>query len=185
MISHYRLRQAARCITAGGVIAYPTEAVYGLGCNPLNESAAYRLLELKQRDIDKGLILIAADYSQLIEFVEPLDEATMEPVLKSWPGPNTWLLPAQEWVPRWVRGKHTSLAVRVTNHPLVSTLCKMVDHPLISTSANISQKPPARSPAEVRRQFGNNIDMLLSGPLGGLENPTPIRDAVTGATIRS
>jgi len=185
LISHYRLSQAARCINAGGVIAYPTEAVYGLGCNPLNESAAHRLLQLKQRDIDKGLILIAADYSQLIPFVEPLDNASLEPVLNSWPGPYTWLLPAQEWVPRWVRGKHASLAVRVTDPPLVSALFKVAGHPQIYTSANISQRPPARSPAEVRRQFGHNIDMLLSGPLGGLENPTPIRDAVTGATIRS
>lgn len=179
-----RLALALKALRDGGVIAYPTEAVYGLGCDPLNQEAVEGLLQLKQRPMHKGLILIAADYGQLLPFIEPLAPEVMAPVLATWPGPHTWLLPTQCWVPRWIRGQHQSLAVRVTAHPLVASLCRAWQGPLISTSANKNHRQPARSPWQVRLQFGERLDYLLSGPLGGLERPTPIRDASSGRAIR-
>lgn len=143
-----------------------------------------RLLELKQRPEHKGLILISDRFERLLDFVTPLEPAQMVPVLASWPGPNTWLLPAQPWVPRWIRGDHDSIAVRVSAHPVARALCKTVEMPLISTSANISSQPPARSPWQIRLQFGNRIDQLLPGPLGDQAKPTPIHDARTGTTLR-
>ena len=184
MTSRFRLRDAARSLYAGGVIAYPTEAVYGLGCLPRVESAVRKLLQLKQRQPEKGLILIAADFSQLENFVIPLEDDAMSPILSAWPGPHTWLLPAQPWVPDWVRGKHKTLAVRVTDHPIASALCRTANSPLVSTSANLSSRPPARSAFTVRQQFGDSIDCIVSGPLGNLKNPTPIRDAASGKTLR-
>ncbi len=180
----WQLRQAARIVHAGGLIAYPTEAVYGLGCDPLNAAAVQRLLTLKHRPMDKGLILIASDLDQLRAFLLPLnpdDEATLA---TTWPGPVTWLLPARPETPRWLRGRHDTLAVRVTDHPLTAALCRTLGHPLVSTSANLAGRPPARDALGVRRAFGDRIDFLLHGPLGGLARPTTIRDLRSGHTLR-
>ena len=120
MPSQFLIRRATAAIRHGGVIAYPTEAVYGLGCNPLDWDAVQRLLDLKQRPIDKGLILIASEFDQLRPFIiEPAQEI-MAPVFSSWPGPTTWLLPAAPRVPKWLTGRHRSIAIRVTAHPLAA-----------------------------------------------------------------
>jgi L-threonylcarbamoyladenylate synthase len=183
--SSFRLGLAVRCIRTGGIVAYPTEAVFGLGCDPFNAKAVRRLLALKQRPQAKGLILIAAEFRQIEPLLEPLAAATWERVLASWPGPHTWLLPARPWVPVWIRGHHPSLAVRVTAHPVAAALCRALGGPLVSTSANLSRRPPARSVLALGLQFGDRIDALLPGRLGDLAAPTPIRDALTGATLRN
>jgi len=183
-MNNWQLRQAAHIVHAGGLIAYPTEAVYGLGCDPLNAAAVQRLLALKHRPMDKGLILIASDLDQLRPFLLPLstdDEATVN---ATWPGPITWLLPARPETPRWLRGSHDTLAVRITDHPLAAALCRQLGHPLVSTSANRSGQTPARSPLGIRRAFGNDIDLTLTGPLGGRRCPTAIRDLASGRTVR-
>nr|MDQ2696242.1 Sua5/YciO/YrdC/YwlC family protein [Pseudomonadota bacterium] len=118
-----RLRQAARILRQGGVIAYPTEAVYGLGCDPRNRRAVQRLLEIKRRPPAKGLILIAADLAQLEPFIDPLPPDRRRLLDAAWPGPVTWLVPARR-APVWLRGNHPTLAVRVTAHPLAAALCR-------------------------------------------------------------
>lgn len=183
-ISHWKLAQARRCFEAGGIIAYPTEAVYGLGCDPLDPYAVQRLLRLKQRPLEKGLILIAADYSQLRPYISPLDSEVMAPVLASWPGPHTWILPAAPGLPDWLSGGRDSIAVRVTRHPLTAQLCRYAGSPLVSTSANPSGHRPATTPLTVRRYFPQGIDLLLHGPLGGLSRPSQIHDARSGQTLR-
>jgi L-threonylcarbamoyladenylate synthase len=180
-----RLQIAARVIRAGGLIAYPTEAVYGLGCDPRNERAVNRLLTLKRRSVHKGLILIAADFAQLEPFLQPLDPPDRARLAATWPGPQTWLVPARTTTPRWLRGRHDTLAVRVTAHPLAAALCRACGHPLVSTSANRSGRPPARTALAVRRQLGNSLDHLLPGPTGGAVKPTAIRDLRTGQIVRS
>lgn len=180
-----RLRIAARVVHAGGLIAYPTEAVYGLGCDPRNEQAVIRLLTLKRRSIRKGLILIAADFAQLEPFLQPLAPPDHARLAATWPGPQTWLIPARTTTPRWLRGRHDTLAVRVTAHPLAAALCRVCGHPLVSTSANRSGRPPARTALAVRRQLGNSLDHLLPGPTGGALKPTAIRDLRTGQMVRS
>jgi L-threonylcarbamoyladenylate synthase len=179
-----RLRAAARVVHAGGLIAYPTEAVYGLGCDPCNERAVRRLLALKRRPMHKGLILIAADFAQLAPFLQPLAAADRVRLAATWPGPHTWLIPARTDTPRWLRGRYDTLAVRVTAHPLAAALCRACGHPLVSTSANFSRRPPARSALAVRRQLGTAIDDLLPGPTGGAAQPTEIRDLRTGRRVR-
>jgi len=179
-----KLREAGRCFFNGGLIAYPTEAVYGLGCDPLDGDAVRRLLELKQRPVEKGLILIAADFSQLRPFLGELPRELMAPVLASWPGPATWLLPAAEHTPSWLTGNHDSLAVRVTAHPLAAALSLACRSPLVSTSANPTGRPPARTVLDVRRILPKGIDFILSGAVGPEKKPTPIRDALSGAEVR-
>lgn len=182
ILSAWRLRQACRVIASGGVVAYPTEAVYGLGCDPWREEAVERLLALKRRPMAKGLILVAAGFDQLAPFLAPLPPERLRAVLATWPGPVTWVMPAARSAPRWLRGGHETLAVRVSDHPVVAALCRACG-PLVSTSANRSGGRPARSAAEVRRMFGSGI-FVLNGPLGGLPRPTEIRDASTGRLLR-
>jgi L-threonylcarbamoyladenylate synthase len=174
---------ASRVVAAGGIIAYPTEGVFGLGCNPFDCSAVLRLLDLKNRPVSKGLIVIAADFGQIEPFVEIADLEMQSQVLASWPGPNTWLLPARVATPRWLTGAHDTLAVRVTAHPLSSALCRMCG-PLISSSANPSGRPAARSTLRVRCYFRGDIDFIVPGSVGGESGPTLIRDGRTGAVIR-
>jgi len=180
----FTLRRATRVLRAGGVIAYPTEAVYGLGCDPLNRAAVERLLAIKQRPIDKGLILIASRFDQLTPFVQTPDGGIMRRLRDTWPGPVTWLLPADPATPRWLRGSHASLAVRVTAHPLAAALCDAFGGPIVSTSANASGRPPAHTALQARLRCPG-IDLVLHGPTGGLARPTAIRDARTGETLRT
>jgi len=180
----WKLRQAARCIHQGGLIAYPTEAVYGLGCDPLDGEAVWQLLKIKGRPLDKGLILIAADFDQLRPFVLPLPAEALQPLFASWPGPHTWLLPAAENLPYWLSGGRTTVAVRVTAHPLAAALCRACNSPLVSTSANRAGQPPQRTALGVQRTFGGEVDCILHGNTGGLKRPTAIRHAVTGERIR-
>ncbi|MGD9171686.1 MAG: L-threonylcarbamoyladenylate synthase [Candidatus Thiodiazotropha sp.] len=181
----WRLRLAARVINTGGIVAYPTEAVYGLGCHPLDPDAVSRLLRLKQRPVSKGLILIAERIESLYPYIGTLSDPNMQAVRDSWPGPSTWLIPANHNVPYWLTGKHTTLAVRVTDHPIAAALCRAAGTPLVSTSANISQHPPARSPLQVRLRCANGVDLILHGETGDLKRPTPIRDALSGRSFRA
>ena len=182
--SHWQLHTAARCIRAGGLLAYPTEAVFGLGCDPADWNAVQRLLTLKNRSWRKGLILIASEKRQLEPWVQEFRDCWLPQLDKSWPGPITWLLPAARACPAWLTGEHDTLAVRVTAHPLVRRLCDILDAALVSTSANTSGQRPARSVLDIRLRFGTRIDFVLPGPLGDRKQPTEIRDLKSGQVIR-
>lgn len=171
-------------LRAGGIVAYPTEAVYGLGCDPWNAEAVMRVLDLKRRGAEKGVILIAAAFPQLRPFVEELDEGLRQRVEARWPGPTTWLLPARKHVPFWLTGGRKTLAVRVTAHPQAAKLCQVYGGALVSTSANVAGRAPARSALGVRRRFGESVDYVLVGSVGGDLRPTEIRDARSGQVIR-
>lgn len=182
-VSNFKLRHAARRLHQGEVLAYPTEAVYGLGCDPLNENAVRHLLDLKQRSIEKGLILIASDFQQIESFIIP-DIAILDRILPCWPGPVTWVIPVQPWVPYWLTGKHHSLAVRVTAHPLAKALCETYGGPLVSTSANPAGKPPATKYMEVLKNFSTKQLEIVKGEVGGLDQATPIYNAMDGSCVR-
>jgi len=180
----WQLRWAAQIVRHGGIIAYPTESVYGLGCDPLDPAAVQRLLELKGRSLEKGFILIAASLEQIAPYLAPLGGAALQRLRASWPGPVTWLLPARAGVPDWLCGAHDTLAVRVTAHPLAAALCRELGHPLISTSANRAGQRPARNALRVRCLFDQRLDYILHGPTGGLGRPTEIRDLRSGRVVR-
>lgn len=169
----------------GGIIAYPTEAVFGLGCDPFNEKAVNRLLAAKQREITKGLILIAASFADVTALTQPLPQARLAEVLAHWPGPVSFAFPATVLVPRWICGDHNSVVLRITAHPIAHALSLACGGPLVSTSANIASKPPARTANEVQANLGGLIDGIIDGAVGDLTKPTVIRDALTGAVIRA
>jgi L-threonylcarbamoyladenylate synthase len=180
------LRRLRDPILAGGVGAYPTEGVWGLGCDPLNEAAIARLIHLKGRGADKGLIVIAAGLDQLDGLVQwPTEARVREAMQATWPGPVTWVMQAADGLPDLLTGGRSTLAVRVTRHRPVINLCRAVGSALVSTSANHSGKPACRRGWQVRRQFGGQLDWFVPGPLGGQRGPSEIRDAATGAVLRA
>ncbi|GAB5452966.1 MAG: Sua5/YciO/YrdC/YwlC family protein [Halioglobus sp.] len=179
------LKSAVAALQAGGVIACPTEAVWGLSCDPFDHHAVARLLHLKDRPVEKGLILVAAHQSQLDFLLQPLGAEQRQAMADTWPGPVTWLVPHGGRVPAWVCGEHATVAVRVSAHPVVRALCAACNGPLVSTSANPGGALPARHLFQVRRYFGRELDYVLPGALGGTGRPSTIRDLASGAVIRA
>ncbi|MBY6207433.1 MULTISPECIES: L-threonylcarbamoyladenylate synthase [Halomonas] len=178
------LTSATAVLRRGGVIAYPTEAVWGLGCDPDNEEALKRLLALKQRDPAKGVILVAADIAQFDAWLTAVSAEQRALLLDTWPGPNTWLVPDNGRTPALVRGSHDKVALRVSDHPGVQALCRAFGGPLVSTSANRAGEPPAMSEADIHRIFGDELDAVVPGDLGGNPRPSIIRDLVSGEVLR-
>jgi len=180
-----QIEHAVAALRRGGVIAYPTEAVWGLGSDPDAPAAVAEVLRLKRRDPAKGVILVAARIEQFAEWLEGLPEALHAPLAASWPGPTTWLVPDNGRSHALVRGDHDRVALRVSAHPLVAALCEAFGGPIVSTSANVASEPPAMSADEVRTIFGDELDAIVEGELGGLERPSTIRDLVSGRVLRS
>ena len=175
---------AVEQLHAGNIIAYPTEAVFGLGCDPGNESAVRKLLSLKGRPESAGFVLIASQFSQLLPWIATTDEALLDTAMQTWPGPVTWLFPCAQAVPDFITGEHDTVAVRITAHEPSRALCDAFGAALISTSANHTAARPARSATEVENYFGTDIGGTLAGPLGGAEKPSQIRDLVSGKILR-
>lgn len=177
--------QGVDCLRAGKVIAYPTEAVYGLGCDAANESAVQTMLLLKNRNPDAGLILIAEHFDRLLPFVAPVTGERLAAALATWPGPVTWLFPRAPGVPDYLAGKHTTIALRVTAHPVCRSICEAFGGPIVSTSANPASAAPAVSPAQVTDYFADGICGIVEGLLGDQPNPSEIRDLSSGKVIRA
>ncbi len=179
------IEAGARILRQGGVVAYPTEGVFGLGCDPFQWSAVQRILRLKGRPSGKGLILLAADFSMVEPWIKPLTPELRSRVFGTWPGPVTWLMPARPELPAWIRGAHDTVAVRVTGHPVASALSQAASMPIVSTSANQSGEEPLRTAQAIHDHFVFGLDGVVEGALGLLEGPTEIRDALTGCVIRT
>ena len=181
----WRQQPLRNVLASDGVIAYPTEGVWGLGCSPDCLDAVQRILNLKRRPAHKGLILVAAEPEQLSPWIDwgalPLDRLTE--ILSTWPGPITWVLPTFPHVSPLLRGKFDTLAVRVSAHPVVRELC-LRHGPLVSTSANHAGRRAAKTELQVRQWFNNEIDAVIPGKLGGRKGPSEIRDGLTGESFR-
>lgn len=176
--------QASHILHASGVIAYPTETVWGLGCDPFNLSALERVINIKRRDADKGLILVAADISQFDFLLADCSENDLEKLKASWPGAVTWLVPHKNRVPHLVHGKFDTVAIRVSSHPMVQALCQQFGGPIVSTSANFSGKPTVTSAIQARTVLGPYLDFILQGPVGLAKSPSRIIDLSSGRVIR-
>jgi L-threonylcarbamoyladenylate synthase len=183
VVSSFKTRQAIQKIEQGEVIAYPTEAVFGLGCDPLNQEAVYKLLALKKRKLDKGLILIASSLEQLEPYLL-LNQTINRRIKKTWPGAVTWIIPAQSWVPEWLTGEHTSLAVRVTAHPIARQLCQHYGQPLVSTSANTANQASATKSWQVLKSLNVDDLFVMPGSVGGLKQATPIYNVLNQQQLR-
>lgn len=182
-----QLDLAVAALKKGRVIAYPTEAVWGLGCDPWNEQAVLQILHLKQRPVEKGVILIAADIEQIEPFLAKLTIEQRQQVISSWQDESapatTWLVPLMSDVPKWISGEHPQVAVRVTKHKQTQALCRAFGKPIVSTSANPSGKVSAVDADKVRDYFGDQV-FVFEGATGGATQPSVIRDVGTGKMLR-
>jgi L-threonylcarbamoyladenylate synthase len=179
-----RITRAVAALHNGGVIAYPTEGVWGLGCDPADEAAVHRLLALKNRPVGKGLILVASREAQLAWLLADLSRSQRARLELSWPGPTTWLLPHRGRVPRWISGEHDTVAVRVSDHPVVRELCDCWGGVVVSTSANRSGTRAAVEQFQVQRYFANELDFVVPGSVGRARGPSHIRDLISDRVIR-
>lgn len=184
MAGDFYLQQAADVVRHGGVIAYPTEAVYGLGCDPGNEHAVMRLLAIKHRPVAKGLILLGADLDQLLPWVR-LSDKQIRQLQGQWPVGTTYLVPASPRVPPWITGAHSKVAVRVSAHPLAARLARLSGTPLVSTSANRAGAPSCRNAFQVGRQIGSELDFLVTGQCDITRKPSTIVDIDSGDVVRN
>lgn len=182
-----RYIKAVRHLRMGGVIAYPTEAVYGLGCDPFDPVAVSRLLTIKQRLLHKGLIVVAASTEQFSPWLGDLPAELAHRCNESWPGPTTWVVPLDlmgRHFPYWITGDFESVALRVSNHPTVQALCTAFGSPIVSTSANMAGRTALTSAIRVRQQFGERVDEIVGGAIGGDAKPSTIKDLLTGKVLR-
>lgn len=186
LIMNNKLSQLKQWFEQGQVFAYPTEAVFGLGCDPQNKEAVSRILKLKGREVDKGVILIASDFSQIGPYVDfgLLPEDNRDKIIASWPGPVTWLLPKSKYTPDWISGDSNMVAIRLTAHPLVRQMCDVVNQAIVSTSANPATLPPARNYHEIARYFGKELN-VIQGTLGKQRSPSKIFHSQTMENIRA
>lgn len=175
------IHRAGRLLRSGGVVAYPTEGVFGLGCIPDDDDAVIRILSIKNRSPALGLVVIASCIEQLEGYAKLPESASLD---SSAERPITWIVPATTNVPYWIKGKHNGLAVRITSHPVASALCDAADSLLVSTSANFAGRPPARTVHVLRRQFRSLVDYIVPGCCGPAAGPSEIRDLGSGAVIR-
>lgn len=175
------IARAVDALCGEGVVTCPTEGVFGLSCLPDSKVALQRLLDIKQRDPAKGLILIAADARQLSDWISVSVDDIPEPNPEN---PVTWIVPAAANVSELVRGKHSTIAVRITTNPIASALCRAVNSPLTSTSANLAGQPTITDPAELHRVFASRVDYIVPGDCGPASGPSSIINLETGKQIR-
>lgn len=180
----WSLHRYARAIAQGAVFGYPTDTIWGFGCHPLIESSVMRILAIKQRPLEKGLILLSSKLEYCREYID-LDETGQASISRPAEQPTTWLVDASEFCPRWIRGEYPTVAIRVTDHPLVQVLCERLQAPLVSTSANRSGRPPARNLILMRRQFSTELDFVISGFSTGGARASKIKSLASGDIIRS
>ena len=181
---HTKTSLAVHQLHLQGVIAYPTEAVWGLGCDPYSYSAVVKILTLKNRPKHKGVILIACDWQQLAPFTEGLTGLQLDQLKQPNSKPTTWLIPHNGAAPDWIVGEHDTLAVRVTAHPLAASLCRSFGGPIVSTSANPQGFTEATNSLKVRSYFGHKLDAIASGSIGSAAAPSEIRHLLNGKIIR-
>lgn len=178
-----RIQQAVQHLLDGGVLAYPTEAVWGLGCCLDDGSAVQQLLALKGRSVEKGLILVGGESAHFDFLLNQCSEEQRLRMLSSWPGPNTWLVPHYNTVPSWISGRHSSVAIRVSAHPIIQALTAQLGGPIVSTSANPQGFSPARTALRCRTYFGAAVHYCM-GAVGRSNNPSQIRDLISGQIVR-
>lgn len=176
--------EIANILRQGGIVAYPTEAVWGLGCDPYNEKAVRRILELKSRPEYKGLILVAGEKKELEPWLAILDNNAALRLISKTEVPTSWVVPDIKIAPNWIRGEHNSVAIRLSQHSSVQQLCKAFQGAIVSTSANPAGLPPAKNIEEVNTYFGNEIDAIFNAPLGGKSEPSQVRDILTDVVFR-
>ncbi len=184
-MSPWQINRLGNAVQRGAVIAYPTDTIWGFGCHPLHRLAIRRILQIKQRPVDKGLILLASDIAYLEPYLNKNINAEKFNQLGTITSqPTTWLVEADSHCPYWLRGQFSTIAVRLTEHPFVQSLCDAINAPLISTSANRCGRPPIRNAIQARRQFADELDFIVDGFSSGARKASEIKSLENEQIIR-
>jgi L-threonylcarbamoyladenylate synthase len=183
-MSPWALNRFAHAVSQGAIFGYPTDTIWGFGCHPLIASSVARILQIKNRSADKGLILLSSRLEYCAAYVG-LDNKQLKPVLSATDHPTTWLVPASGNCPVWIRGNYPTVAIRITDHPLLEFLCGRLKAPIVSTSANRSGKATVRNSVQMRKQFGDELDFIVNGFTTGSNRPSEIKSLLNGTTARN
>lgn len=182
-MSPWALNRLAHALARGAVIGYPTDTIWGFGCHPLRPRSVGRILQIKRRAASKGLILLSSRIEYCLPYLD-LDDVEIDQIRHPCAQPTTWLVPAHAACPAWLRGGHATIALRITDHPLLRGLCARLESPLVSTSANRAGKSTVRSALQMRRQFGAELDFIVTGFATGGQRPSKIKFLRSGTTLR-
>jgi len=176
------LKKIHKILVNGGVIAYPTESVFGLGCDPSNKQAVARILEIKNRTLEKGFVLLTPSIARISGWVK-MDKKQLTTFSSPSKRPTTYIVPASVVAPKWLAVKNT-LAIRLTNDPFIKSISDMLGLPIVSTSANLHGENPCKSAEEVQKTMGSQLDYIVFKQTGPFNNPSTIVDLSSGKTIR-
>jgi len=172
-----------RFIRQGGIIAYPTESCFGLGCDPRNRKAINKIIKLKKRSLNKNFILIGSSIKQFNYFLNPLDNSTSTNLFSKWPGPHTWLMTANNRCPNWLKS-NSKIALRISSFSSCQLLTKSLDMAITSSSLNLTGKIPLKNYRDVCRFLPKQVK-LIKGRVGKSKRPSVIQDFKTKKIIRS
>jgi len=161
-VSQREIEKGVEILRKGGVIAFPTDTVYGLGADVFNTRAVERIYEIKNRPKNQQFPLLIADVKQLNALAEPIPEIAWFLARRFWPGGLTLILSKRDSVPAYLASGPT-LAVRVPDHPVCLALIKGLGNPITGTSANVSGQLPALTADEVDQQLEGKIDLIING----------------------
>lgn len=183
-MSPWALNRFTRAVSRGAVFGYPTDTIWGFGCHPLIANSVNRILQIKNRGPEKGLILLSSRIEYCAAYLDA-DAQQLESIRLPCERPTSWLVPASAFCPPWISGNFPTVAIRITDHPLLQILCDRLQAPIVSTSANRAGRPPVRNSLQMRKQFCDELDFIVSGFAAGSGRPSEIKSFSSGATLRS
>ncbi len=185
-MSPWQINRLGKAVLHGAVFAYPTDTIWGFGCHPLIASSALRILNIKKRPVSKGLILLSSKIDYVEAYIsDQLSNEHVKRLQRIEKHPTTWLVKASHDCPHWLRGQHPTIAVRLTSHPFVEELCDSIKTPLVSTSANRAGQSTVANAIQARKQFGDEIDFIVSGFSTGSKTASAIKSLENNRMIRS
>jgi len=183
-MSPWALNRFIHAISSGAVFGYPTDTIWGFGCHPLIADSVSRILQIKKRSLEKGLILLSSKIEYCTAYLE-VEPEQLAPIRSPCSQPTSWLIPASAFCPDWIRGSFPSVAIRITDHPLLQILCDRLQTPIVSTSANRAGRVPVRNSLQLRKQFGDELDFIVNGFAPGSGKPSRIKSLLNGTIVRS
>ncbi len=183
-MSPWALNRFVHAVSRGAIFGYPTDTVWGLGCHPLIASSVSRILQIKNRSPDKGLILLSCRIEYCQDYLG-VGTDELESIRSPGEQPTTWLVTASESCPPWIHGIYPTVGIRITSHPLIQSICDGLQAPIVSTSANRSGKATARTSFQMRKQFGSELDFIVNGFATGSRQPSEIKSLTSGTILRT
>ncbi len=177
------LAQIAKCLASGGIIIYPTDTIYGIGCDINQPKAVERICRIKNIDPQKAqLSFICKDLSNLSDYTKSIDTPLYRMLKNHLPGPFTFILPASKQVPKILQSKKSTIGLRIPDNTICAALCEAVGHPILSASLPEGNIEDYTNPEIIFEEFKDLVDFVIDGGIGGIE-PSTIIDCTSDEWI--